>query len=382
AGLLAAGAVVGGVMVGDADPVEQLDASSWVEERGVEAREAAARALFVYPPVEQPRRATAYSVVQTLEGREGDDRQAALAAATELREQFATTLGRLGDEYWDKEGGRPFAASYYEQALLFDPDDERARERSQVSSAELEALAVRAAALAFSEPELLGSEPLVVLAASDPKSREEQLVALRDKRRRRAERLEQQLVALGGLDPGELDVETASPSKEPAAAPSGPVREPARESASGESGEPGEAGEEDAVVDEPDEAPARDRDADREQAATLAKQGKVALAGGKLESAAERFEQALGRDRRNVAALAGLRDVAFERGEYSSSVSFGERVIRIRANDAGHRLALGDAYLKVLRYRDALAQYERAQALGESRADWRVAKLRKQLGPG
>jgi tetratricopeptide (TPR) repeat protein len=81
-----------------------------------------------------------------------------------------------------------------------------------------------------------------------------------------------------------------------------------------------------------------------------------------------------------VAALAGLRDVAFERGAYERAVKLGERAVRERPRAAEHRLHLGDAYLKVLRYRDALAQYERAKALGERRADWRIAKVRKTLG--
>ena len=70
----------------------------------------------------------------------------------------------------------------------------------------------------------------------------------------------------------------------------------------------------------------------------------------------------------------------FERGAYPRAVRLGERAVRERPKAAEHRLHLGDAYLKVLRYRDALEQYERALALGEDRAEWRIAKVRKQLG--
>ena len=79
-------------------------------------------------------------------------------------------------------------------------------------------------------------------------------------------------------------------------------------------------------------------------------------------------------------ALAGLRDVAFERSAYARAVKLGERVVRERPRAAEDRLRLGDSYLKVLRYHDALEQYELAHALGEDRADWRIDKVRKKLG--
>jgi tetratricopeptide (TPR) repeat protein len=48
--------------------------------------------------------------------------------------------------------------------------------------------------------------------------------------------------------------------------------------------------------------------------------------------------------------------------------------------NATARLKLGDAYYKVLRYKDALEQYEKAKSHGSSRAAERIAKVNSRLG--
>lgn len=131
---------------------------------------------------------------------------------------------------------------------------------------------------------------------------------------------------------------------------------------------------------EPTPAASEPARVDRPRAKALASKGQAALAAGEIEQAESLFEQALGHDRRHVVALAGLRDVAFERSAYARAVKLGERVVRERPRAAEDRLRLGDSYLKVLRYHDALEQYELAHALGEGRADWRIDKVRKKLG--
>ena len=45
-----------------------------------------------------------------------------------------------------------------------------------------------------------------------------------------------------------------------------------------------------------------------------------------------------------------------------------------------YRLKLGDAYFKVLRYKDALEQYEQAKKMGSSKADARIAKVQAKVG--
>ncbi len=376
--LVSSGAAIEALAVREAGGHEAAAGTSWVDEREQEARAAAAKALFVFPPVEEPTHVTAYTVVRSLERYDGHERDAARELAKTLRAELAATLVRLGDEYWSKDGGRAFASAYYDQALLFDPDQKVARERSTLGSADLEAFAQRAATLSFSESELLGAEPLVVLAATNAESRTQELQALRDKRLRRVAELDRTLAQLCGLSspasaegPGRKGNAEAEASSRPliASAPA-PV-------ATTKTAAPGER------APRASESAASGREptlADRARAKSLARKGRRALSAGNLSQAEAQFEQALGHDRRSVEALAGLRDVEFERGAYHRAVKLGERAIRERPQDAEHRLHLGDAYLKVLRYRDALEQYERARALGEDRADWRIDKVRKKLG--
>jgi len=376
----------------ESDLTERVAPSTWVEDRGTEARNAAAKALFVYPPADQPDHPTAYTVVRTLEAHEGPEDDRAQELAEELRDEFASTLVRLGDHYWHKKGGERFARAYYDQALLFDPERSVAQERRSLSESFFERFEQQAATLAFTEAELLGAEPLVVLAAPDVESRREKLVALQEQREQRAAELRDDLVRLGDLNMEDLAVH---PGTNRPWAPGGAGK------AAGASmlvlADQGDdmasyevALEEPApVVDSRDEEDDEDDDGaalrraptSPAQARKLASQGQRAMVSGNVGRAAELFEQALGHDRSNAKALAGLRDVEFERGDYHRAVKLGERVVRKRSKTASHRLRLGDAYLKVLRYRDALAQYEKALALGESRAKWRIDKVRGKIGP-
>jgi len=374
--LLSIGAAIETLVVREADGHAQLTASRWLDERGVEARDAAAEALFVFPPVEEPDHVTAYTVVRTLEQHEGPERDAALGLAIVLRAELASTLVRLGDDYWGKREGRPFAAAYYDQALLFEPRHPVARERSSLSESDLEAFARQAELLAFSESELLGAEPLVVLAAPNAEARADELGALRDRQKRRTATLDHTLTELSGLSTTPLADDQGR------SAASQPALEPLAAAVSEDAPAPRAAG----IVTA--QTPAKPTTAaehepslsDRARARVLARKGRRSLAAGDLARAEALFEEALGHDRHQVDALAGLRDVEFERGAYPRAVRLGERAIRERPKAAEHRLRLGDAYLKVLRYRDALEQYEQALALGEERADWRIDKVRQKLG--
>jgi tetratricopeptide (TPR) repeat protein len=390
--LLSSGAALEALAVRDVDGHEQLAAATWVEERGIEARQAAAEALFVFPPVDEPSHITAYVVVKTLEQYDGPERDAALTLATALRAELATTLARLGDEYWSKHGGRPFAVAYYDQALLFEPQHAVARDRSSLNEGEVEAFALRAETLAFSESELLGAEPLVVLAAHDAQSRTGELQALRERQIRRANELDHTLAQLCGIDTKKLaDGHGRKGSSVPAAEAPAPAAPAAEAPAAGAPSVPADPSSDQVPASQVAGAGAANRAqalaaereptlSDRTRAKALTRKGRRLLASGDVARAEALFEQALGLDRRQVDAVAGLRDVEFERGAYHRAVRFGERAVRERPQAAVHRLYLGDAYYKVLRYRDALDQYELALALGEDRADWRIAKVRQKLG--
>lgn len=156
-----------------------------VEEIAGQARAAAARTVFVYPNAEAPTPATAYGYVVDLERVDGPSAEVARDEARGLRVEFGQTLARLGDRYWDAEGGRVFAAEYYAQALLFDPTLERAWERSKLTEEIVHALREKADAKALARADLLRVEPLAAVAEEDREARLREL-ARREKDQRDA----------------------------------------------------------------------------------------------------------------------------------------------------------------------------------------------------
>ncbi|MBL8944757.1 MAG: serine/threonine protein kinase, partial [Myxococcales bacterium] len=142
-----------------------------VEEMVISARAAAAKANFVYPPSDAPAEPTAYTRVLELEGLDREGIDGAIERGTALRHEFAATLVRLGDEYWDAEGGRPFAIDYYAQAQLFAPVPPVVSARITLTPGELANLRDKASKGEFTEAELVAADPLAVLAQSDPTAR-------------------------------------------------------------------------------------------------------------------------------------------------------------------------------------------------------------------
>ena len=114
-------------------PSPSASATAEIDARVHEARAAAARSYFVYPPPDDPEYRTANRIVVELEAIEGAAADSARQRAAALRDEFADTLVRLADRLWDAEGGAPFAIDYYAQALVFDPQLARARERARGS---------------------------------------------------------------------------------------------------------------------------------------------------------------------------------------------------------------------------------------------------------
>jgi serine/threonine protein kinase len=341
-----------------------------VEALVIEAHEAAAKSYFVYPPPSAPESPTAYSLVLELERDAANLGRSAAIEAGKLRREFAATLVRLGDEYWEREGGKPFAIDYYAEALIFDPDDAHAAGRASVTVGQLAALREKAGSGSFTEAELVAAEPLIALAEPDLAQRSEKVAALMATERPRA--------ASTSASLERLDV---APRSKPAASKHAraPQVEPPAPAAPAPTPEP--------VIEVPPEAstplpatptkPTIERDPAK--ADELVREGKRARAEGRTSDALRAFERALAHDARSHAALIGLSDLHFDRGEYSRAVTHARRAVKFAPNNAEYRIRLGDAEYKMFRYEEAREAYQAALDLGHASAAARIAKVDAKL---
>jgi CheY-like chemotaxis protein/tetratricopeptide (TPR) repeat protein len=318
-----------------------------VGERVEQARLAASRSHFVYPPPHDPDAPTAYAEIAALESMATEP---AIAAAAELRTEFADTLARLGDRYWAFEHGRGFAREYYAMACLFAPDHPWASERAALTGSMLEDLQARAAARSFGDGELTAVQPLLALAEDDPVERSEKLKALQDDPSQPSTVVHR----IARLEAESTKATPPRPAKRAPAAAAVPAATP---------------------------QPATSADQPRTARATTShlKQAERALAAGRLDDAEVHFHRAIDADPNDLRALDGLAAMHYDAGQYSKSVRFA-RLAADRGKPSGRRfIALGDAYYKVLRYSDAKAAYERALQLGTKTATGRIEKVRSKL---
>jgi tetratricopeptide (TPR) repeat protein len=375
AGVAVVLAIGGGVYIGASGEVP-LEARNEIEDLTFSARTAASRAFFVYPPAEDPAAPTAYAHILKLEGIQGDAEELADSRAGSLRLEFAGTLVRLGDEYWLKDGGEPFALDYYAQALVFEPENERAKGRASLTPGELASLRRKAGTGEFSENELAAAEPLIALAEPDIEVRVDKLTKLRKKRKRRSASTEEKLDRLLASDMGKSKTKVSkrkTPSNDAAATAETP------------NGEPVGAGDPTATTLDAAQATGSPRPAEKDtrnptQARELARQGQEALARNKYRAAETLFSRALSHDNQNTSALVGLSDVHFERGAYRKAVGFAKRAVALSPRNGGYRIRLGDAYFKVMRYKDARTEYVKARQLGHGKAKKRISMVDKKLG--
>jgi len=361
------GAVVGAVPWALQSPPSQVERDR-VEQLAGEARAAAARGYYVFPPVDDPEGRTAYRTVLELETQGGAIGPDADRVAQELRAEMSATLTRLGDAYYEREGGAPFAIDFYAAALVFEPDNAHAASRASLSLGQLEDLRGKAANGAFTPTELAAAEPLTVLADTDEQSRTQKVRALYRRERGSAASTRARLQGL--LEPGERDVAEASEQAAIVAAPpSASVPAPA---STPQSLAPAP------IVRTPTTTAAPD---DRVAAAREAKAGEAALRKGELAEAESRFHRALAAQRGNADALAGLAQIHFERGDYDKAVQLATRAAAAAPRSARIRILLGDAHFKVLAYDEARRAYRRAAELGSAAAEGRLARLDKLTGP-
>jgi tetratricopeptide (TPR) repeat protein/tRNA A-37 threonylcarbamoyl transferase component Bud32 len=290
--------------------------------------------VFVYPrPGEDVD--TAYSAVVELEGWNGAARHEALAQAAVLRARFAQRLVALGDITWEDPKSRGYARDYYAQALVFQPQAGRARERVGMTQGELAELRHKAEHTSFTPEELQTAEVLLERAQPAPPAK------------------------------APSAPRKAAPVRRPDArvsASSTPERDPTVTTAANQ----------DAAADDGNRAhePGRAR--------RLVRKGRRALARGERDEARGYFEDALELDPGSAAAYGGLADVEFEAGHHDRALRYATLAVGRDRRSAEHRLRLGDSYVRMGRISSAREQYQTAVDLGSRVADVRLTSLEKK----
>ena len=371
---------------------------SIVEKLTAEAQDAATDQIWVVPMAHKPDAPTAYMKVVELEDVEGPAEDAADDRAEELRDRFATSLVATADQLWD-QGAEDAARRYYLYALTFDMDHERALERFDHSPVMLAKFRDHARTGDFDLQEQLLATAAGAQAEQDPAKREGMENAVEEVIETQPEISAAQLAQLAEAAEGtrirekvEKRVKRGSGIEPtPVAAP--PSADPFEEEAA-----PDEPGVEDVLIEEPEPTkpkpkfkpkPRQEQDGgellgkakrDPVKAAELAAQGQAALRSGQRQKATSLFNQAIAYDRRNAKALMGLSDVYFDTGSNQKAINYAEKAVAAAPKSGAYRIKLGDAYYKVLRYKDAKAQYQKAKDLGAKRAKDRLAKVNAKLG--
>ncbi|MFO0632903.1 MAG: protein kinase [Nannocystaceae bacterium] len=351
---------------------------SAVEGLANEARTFASRAHWVYPDASEPEQ-TALRAVARLRALEGELDAPGEQAADALSREFADTLSRLGDDYWDADGGRVFARDFYVQSLLFDPTQARARERSGFMPGEIADLRERAELGGFSDAELAAAAELAelaapVLAATDHAAPPERLAKVMKNVRERAAQRRRERSHVGADVAAPVVVADAKPPAPPSPTPGEPAPlEPVVDTAAIEPLEPGTATESAAAA-------ARDPKLAREQAKDLVAQARKLKAQGKREAALAKLFEAARVDRRFAPAFDALRDLHFQMGAYDEAVQYGEKAVKLSPGNGSYHLRLGEAQWKLKNYSAAESAWRTAQSLGVAQASERLAALAKVRG--
>lgn len=312
-----------------------------------DARAAAAKTYYVYPPADDPTAPTAYMKIRELEAHGGPHGEKARSQARTLRHEFAATLVRLGDDYWAREGGKPFAVDYYRQALVFDREHPLASQRASLTPEALAELERKASEQDFSQEEIDAAEPLMALAESDAASRRRRIDSIRRRRGDGAnERLDTLLAKAVEADDavGTEGVDRGATAEAP-------------------------------------EAAAPEAEETTRAAQEIADSGSRLLRDGKKDEARLFFERALTFDSNNATALSGMVELASARSAYAEALRWAERLVAASPGRPRHHLQLGDIRFELEKYEAARTAYTRARNLGSAEATRRLAKIEAEIGP-
>ncbi|MBK8234379.1 MAG: protein kinase [Deltaproteobacteria bacterium] len=354
--------------------------TSQVDRIATQARDAAAHLDWVLPPPDAPDAPTAYRKVLELESEvHGEAETLAHERAGELRREFSTTLTREADRLWDM-GAKVAATNLYLWAATFDGGNAHAFERAGIDAGFLADFVRRVKNGDLSQSELA----MGLLAAAQASDDE----AVRTARSEELDRAEEQLspmvasvmgeeLAVSGLRPRRKPSTTPVPTAVPTTVASA---DPLPDASVAESSTDAKAAARKKRIAADPRALLGNAERDPAKAKELAEQGLAALRAGRRSEASSLFNQSIAYDRSNAAALMGLSDIAFDTGADQKAVVYAEKAVEASPGNQQYRLKLGDAYFKVLRYRDALEQYEEAKQRGSTKADDRLARVKAKLG--
>lgn len=336
-----------------------------VRELVAKAEAAAAKRCFVYPSADAGESDTAYTWLVELERLADDGSVLANEESQRLRRSFATRMRELGDTYWEQPDTLPFAADFYAHTLVFDPEDVVARQRTTLTPGQLSVLRKHARAAEFSPLQRRGAEVLRALAQPDDAERTRELskvVASADNAVPWTTRvgLQSLLPATNGTG---SEHHFESPRRTPAPAVTGDASQQAS-------------------LPELASAPRAKSTRDPSAARNAVESGRSAYRTGQFDHAEAHFHRALALDRRSEAAFVGLAELYFERGAYDKALQFARRGVAVAPKSAALRMALGDAYFKVLRYKEARSEYEAAQRFGHRDAAPALQRLDRRVGVG
>ncbi len=87
--------------------------------------------------------------------------------------------------------------------------------------------------------------------------------------------------------------------------------------------------------------------------------GNGKLAAGDLNGARNAFQRAVAADPSSHAALAGLAEVAYNESDYTRAVLAAKRALSHAPSSAAYRMLLAKSYYKLLRYDDAIKQWQK-----------------------
>ncbi len=390
AGASTLAAALFGLFLAFAPPAE-LPTDSVVETLTNEARGAAARLHWVVPPQSDPSAPTAYAKVRELESVDGQEASAADDRGGELRKEFATTLSDQGDTL-AQQGAKGAAKQHYLWALAFDPSHAHAKEQAGLPEVLIGDFIARADRGDFSLVEQVMAEWSAAEAEADP--------SVRDEKRNAAAGVvaglapeEAELVVMAVPEMGDSvkkkrvapkpdrpDDDDVVAIVEPTPVGDTPVGTPTAAGTTVPPAPPLAEIKKRKKLDANPRALLGDAERDPDKAKQLAESGQSALRAGRRNEASSLFNQALAHDHTNAMALMGLSDVYFDTGADQKAVVFAEKAVSASPANEKYRLKLGDAYYKVLRYQDALKQYEQAKKLGSSKADERISRVKAKLG--